>query len=221
MRSVLVVCVSFVLTAPSAARAQGRTWGPSVGVLLGTFDSQDLSSLNTYAQKITGYDVVSLTGRSWDVCAARGGSRRSQLRLCYTEVHFADGSELSNTLSSGVTQSGKVRGFKIDREFRIGPHSWPIAPLVSIHGGLGKVSGDAVFTIYNPTSTGDRGPVRDQETHQLSEYLGVIGPDWTFIGGGSVGLTASAGKHVTVNVGIWGVELPGAYKGQLQLTYWP
>lgn len=221
VRIAICVCVSLLAAAPSFAQS---SWGPSVGFLLGKFDSNDLKPIDNFVEEITGYDS-SFKGKSWDLCVARGAANSSQLRFCYTQVKLDDGSGLSDEVSDGVTEDGAVKGFKVNQVWRIGPKAWPVAPAVSVHGGLGKVSGDAVFTVYNgsfnSSGTFVRTSVRATERHKLQEYYSLIGEDWTLIGGGSIGLTAALGDRATVHFGIWGVELPGAYKGQLQFTIWP
>jgi hypothetical protein len=223
VRVAAIVCASLLLLAPSASFAQSQ-WGPSVGFMLGKFDSNDLSPVDKLVEEITGYDST-FRGRSWDLCAARGRADSGQLRICYTQIKLDDGSGLSDEFSDGVTDDGAVKGFKVDKTFRIGPSRWPVAPAVSLHGGLGKVSGDAVFTVFNgsfnASGTFVRTSVRAQERHKLQEYYSMLGEDWTLIGGGSIGVTAALGNRATVNFGIWGVELPGAYVGQVQVTFWP
>ena len=224
-RLACVVCAVLLVASPSAAFAQSQ-WGLSTGFLLGTFDSDDVEALDKFLEQVTGYEAK-FEGKSWDICAARGRAFGGSTRICYTRIKLDDGSGLRDEdgFEEGVTEDGAVKGFKVDRLFRIGPSSWPVAPAVTLHGGLGKVSGDAVFTVYNgfftPGGTFVRTGIQAQERRKLSEYYGLIGEDWTVIGGGSIGLTAAFGDRFSVNLGIWGVELPGAYRGQLQLMYWP
>ena len=223
-----VVFTALSLASWSPASAQTRTpsqWAPSAGVMLGTLSSSDFRSLDTLVESMTGYNSE-LKGRSWDLCAAHGHSAGGHVRLCYTQVRLDDDSGLFDEFSDARLENVVIKGFKAERMFRFGPRSWPVAPTFSLHGGLGKVTGNVMFTEYDPvfdrrTGEAHRGAPMASERHAAAEYLGFIGKDWTIIGGASIGATATLGPHLTATVGIYGLEMPGIYKGQVQFVYWP
>jgi hypothetical protein len=226
MQNSRVLVFLIALAVPSLAFAQDDSqWGPSFGIMLGTFDSNELTKLDDVVEELTGFDTQ-LTGKSWDLCAARGRSGHSALRLCYTQVRVDDGGGFSDELLDALTRDVRIKGFKVDRMFRLGPSRWPVAPMATLHGGLGKLSGTVAATEYqfnfNPT-TGQfvRGPVAEQRQDPIADYWPVFGNNWTFLGGFSLGATADLGSHATVNVGVYGMEFPGMYKGMVQFTYWP
>jgi hypothetical protein len=225
LTAVLVMTAAVLLGAASAASAQGSQWAPSFGFLVGAFNSSDLTTLRDVVENISGYDAV-LTGRSWDLCGARGRASGSYTRVCYTQLRIDDGSGLFDEFSDGVAQNVRVKGFKAEHVWRIGRRSWPVAPTVSLHGGLGKVSGKVVFTHYDfafnqQTQQFSKGAPISTETQPAAEYLAFIKDEWTLIGGGSIGATATLANHLTMTVGVYGMEFPGVYKGQVQFVYWP
>lgn len=226
MRTFLAFALIVVMT-PSAGQAQSQ-WGPSFGFLPGKFNSDDLSAVDGFVEQATGY-ATQLKGRSWDLCAARGNSGQSMTRICYTQLRIDDGGGFSEgEFFEAGTQDVAIKGFKVERIFRIGPSRWPIAPMVNLHGGLGKISGTVAYTGYNvvPDSTAPSGLRRTgialQEEQPVTEYWPKFREDWTFLLGAGVGVSSDIGRHATVNFGIYGMEFPGVYKaGLLQVTYWP
>lgn len=203
---------------------ENSQWGPSAGMMLGTFNSNELTSVKNLVKTLTDYDS-SFTGRSWDLCAARGRSGASYVRLCYTQLKLEDGGGLFDELGEGVTRGVLIKGFKADRMWRLGPASWPVAPALTLHGGLGKVSGTVFFNefmlTFDPRTGRSQRQLVSSSERPAGEFLGFVGNDWTVIGGASVGATATLGSHATVSVGVYGLEFPGIYKGQVQFVYWP
>ena len=231
MRLVLPIVLAVSLV-PSTARAQDDSqWGPSVGFLFREFDSNDLTKLDDFVETLTDADTQ-ITGRSWDVCAARGRSGHSMTRLCFTQVRFDDGSGFSDPLFfDATTEEVSIKGFKAERTWRFGPSRWPVAPMLTLHGGLGKISGTVTYTEYDvifdeATFEPRRGSVRLQEQRPITDpelaLWPTFGDNWTFLLGMGVGVTADLGRHTTVNFGIYGMEFPGVHKaGLLQVTFWP
>lgn len=230
---VVVLVVAVFLATPVTANAQqgenDSQWAPSVGFMIGELDSTSPGFMNTLMEEVTGYENVALKGRSWDVCAARGRSGHSYLRICYAQIIVKDGSTLSDDYEDAVTNGISVKGFRVERLWRLGPGSWRVAPVISLNGGLGKISGMVRLTEYSIKilSVGPNGAVlartgvKSQTNEPAGNYLNLIGDDWTLIGGASVGLTADIGSHLTVTAGVYGLEFPGTYKGLLQVVYWP
>ena len=228
MRTLLITAFVIVLI-PSTAHAQGGSqWGPSFGILLGKFNSDDLGVVDDFVEEAVGYETQ-LKGRSWDLCAARGGIGRSMTRICYTQLRVDDGGGFEDEpFFETLTRDVLIKGFKVERIFRVGPARWPVAPMVNLHGGLGKISGAVAFTGYNvvPDSTQPTGfrrtTVALQEQQPVTEYWPKFSDDWTFLLGAGIGVGADLGQHATVNFGVYGMEFPGVHKvGLLQVTFWP
>lgn len=222
---VALVVVMFFATSASAQQKDDSQWALSMGFMIGELDSTSPDFMNTAMEELTGYENVSLKGRSWDVCAARGRSGHSYLRVCYAQIAIKDGSTLSDVYEDVLTSGISMKGFRVERLWRLGPSSWRVAPAISLNGGLGKISGEMHVTEYNIkySSAGMiRGDVRSQNDRPASVYLKLFGDDWTVIGGIDVGLTADINSHLTLTAKVYGLELPvGSYKGFLQVTYWP
>jgi len=230
---VALVAVIFLATSANAQQSpkdqNDSQWAPSVGVMIGQFDSTSPDFMNTVLEEVTGYENVALKGRSFDVCAARGRSGHSYFRICYSRIAIRDGSTLSDDYEDVVTSGVSVKGPRVEYLWRLGPDSWRIAPVFALNGGVGKVSGKMHVTEYyvrystvgmNYTIT--RTSVRLQSDRPASVYLKLFGEDWTVIGGANVGFTADINSHLTLTVGVYGLEIQqGSYKGLFQVTYWP
>lgn len=223
MRTAFAVAVLCLLSRSASAQDQSQ-WAPSAGFMLGALNSNDLASVDRLVELMTGYKA-DLTGRSWDLCAAKGRAGSGHIRLCYAQVRLENGSALSDDFSEGRTESVVIKGFKAERVCRFGPRSWLVAPALGVHYGFGKVSGQILVTEYDFNFDSRAGQVRrvarPSERRPAGEFLGLGGKDWAVIGGASIGATATLGKHLTANVGVYGLEMPGVYKGQVQFVYWP
>jgi len=225
MRTVFTLTLLCLLAAGQARAQTSDQWAPSAGAMVGSLNSNDFTPFGRLIEAKSGYKSA-LTGRSWDVCAAHGRSAAGHIRICYTQVRVDDGSQLSDEFTDGTTEAVVVKGFKVERMWRFGPRKWPVAPAVSYHWGMGKVSGAVRLTEYDTvfdprTFDVHRGRPMSTERQPAGDILAMVGKNWTLITGASVGATATLGPHMTVNVGVYGIELPGAYKGQVQFVYWP
>ena len=225
MRTFLTAVFILALV-PSTAHAQ---WGPSFGMLMGKFDSNDLSFVDKFVEQATGYDTE-VKGRFWDICAAHGGTGSSVTRFCYTRVPIENHSGFHEFDFDAYTQDVAVKGFKVEHIWRLAPSRWPVSPTVNLHGGLGKITGNVDFTAYSvtPDSSSPSGFTRDgdtvlyQERRPVTEFWPKFGNDWTFLMGAGIGVSADISQKATVNFGIYGMEFPGVYKaGLLQVTFWP
>lgn len=195
------------------AFAQGRQgekeepknqWAPTVNFLVGRFNTDQTSN---FLGELFGSDL-DLRGRSWDIGAARGRPSNSYTRITYSQVLLDDGSSVSDGDGSYVASGVKWKGFKIEKVSRLGPVRWPVAPMLSVHGGLGKISGTVTRT--------SRTRVTQASPKELFDGL-----EWLPIAGLGVGATATILDYATVTVSFYGMEFPGTYKGSLQITYWP
>lgn len=221
MRWVVGVCAIW-LVCPQLAMGQAQDdsqWAPSASFMVGKFDTGQLSSLSA---ELTGYEL-DLTGRSWDIGAARGRAGHSYLRITFAQLRIDNGSEAFDSDTRYVTNSMSIKGLRIERLFRFGPARWIAAPVLTVAGGIGKISGSVTKygtrSVFNPqTRRFDLVPL-PPEQKDASEIFD--GRTWLPMFGLGVGATASPTPHLTITVGVYGLEFPGTYKGLLQVVYWP
>ena len=166
MVAMVVGLAALCAASPVAAQSkEDSQWAPTAGGTLGKLDSGPLS---TFMEKI-GLEL-DMTGRTFDVGAARGRPGHSMIRITFTQIRIKDGSSANDGFYRFVTDNVAIRGLKVERQFRFGPTKWPVAPMLTVHGG---------------------------------------------------GATASPSRHLTVTVAAYGLDTLGAYKGLVQVVYWP
>lgn len=210
--SVVLSLVSLLFLATPSARAQApesgaerSQWAPTASFLLGEFDTGPLVA--ELVEETFDFDDFEFTGRSWDIGVARGRPGHSYFRICYTEVRVQEGSFAVEGDLLTTTRDVRVRGAKIERVWYVGRASWPVAPMVSLHGGVGKVSGEVVETI-----SGDA---------QVKDASEILDTEWWPIFGAGIGLTGRINDYVTITGSVAGIEFPGVYYGAVQVIVWP
>jgi len=214
--------IAFVLS--GQVYAQGQTqeeqksqWAPTANFLIGKFDTRQTSPV---LEAIFGFESE-LSGRSWDLGAVRGRPGHSYIRIAYTEVRLDDGSRAFEDFENNVTKDAKVKGVKFEKVWRLGPSRWPVAPMFSLHGGAGKISGLVHWTAENQFCSpfAPRSQCFFEEDLPARRIFGDL--NWLPLGGLSIGATADILDYVTITVSVYGIEFPGTYKGSVQLVYWP
>ncbi|OGE87982.1 MAG: hypothetical protein A3J07_02160 [Candidatus Doudnabacteria bacterium RIFCSPLOWO2_02_FULL_49_13] len=213
MVAMVVGLAALCAASPVAAQSkEDSQWAPTAGGTLGKLDSGPLS---TFMEKI-GLEL-DMTGRTFDVGAARGRPGHSMIRITFTQIRIKDGSSANDGFYRFVTDNVAIRGLKVERQFRFGPTKWPVAPMLTVHGGVGKVSGSvAKFQPAPGTRRYDGPPISSESVVEIFE-----GHSWLPIFGLGVGATASPSRHLTVTVAAYGLDTLGAYKGLVQVVYWP
>ena len=114
---------------------------------------------------------------------------------------------------TAVSQGMRVWGGGVERIFRLGNKDWKVRPMVSLHAGVGRVSGQALR--YTGPIGGSATSIETVGADQL------FGSKFLALAGGGVGFTVDLGDKWTYTVDVAGVEYPGVYYGRVQLTYWP
>ena len=182
-------------------------WAPSAGIMLTEFRAGPLDSV---IENATGYQP-DVRGRSWDVGIARGRPGHSYFRIGYAEINFGSESLFLKGNARYFLDDVKVRGVRVERVFRLGPSRWPVAPMLSLHGGVGQLSGEVRKIILTaPNQAVQRGNVKD-----------LLDTRWFPIAGAGVGFSADIASRLTLTVSVGGIELPGYYFGRIQLVFWP
>lgn len=214
----------FAFAVPSAAQENKpkSQWAPTVNLGIGRFNTDRTGSV---LGDIFGFNEVDIRGRSWDIGATRGQPGHSRIRLAYTELRFEDGSSVSNPpFEANITRGTKIKGFKAEKVWRFGPSRWPVAPILSLHGGIGKISGNIDRTFKDPYCDDLRkfGYICRPDLVTKESAKEVFGGlEWLPVGGLGFGATADIGDYLTVDIKVYGLEFPGTYAGSVQLTYWP
>lgn len=194
------------------------SWGFTGGGTLGAFSSEPIRGI---VNNIADRSICSVKGRALNVGLAWGGPGKSLWRVTLAGMVVKDnsftryqckncGQELEVTIAS---QGMTVLGGQLERVQRLGPRDWKVQPMVSIHAGAGRVSGQADRYI---------GPVGGVPT--TLEHVGadqLFGSRFLVLAGGGIGFMGDLGKQVTYTVTLAGIQYPGVYYGGVQLTYWP
>ncbi|MFH0890471.1 MAG: hypothetical protein V1856_00375 [Candidatus Liptonbacteria bacterium] len=203
-----------------AVRKERSQWALSASFLLGRFDTNLTNSMLKF---MTGFET-DLRGRSWDIGAARGRPDNSYFRISYAEVRLANGSSVFDSWETNIIRGVRFRGVKAERVIRLGRSRWPVAPMISVHGGAGKISGrieqsrkSASFICADGRCWTDEN-IKTTE-RPAKELLG--GWEWLPIAGFALGATTTIKERYAVTVFVWGMEFPGTFAGGVQFVYWP
>jgi len=191
-------------------------WGVTASAMIGEFNSIPIGSA---ISSLTGRTVCSTKGRTFDIGVAHGGPESSLWRLTVMSKAFKEGSftqytcancsqDIRTTANAGV----HAWGVNLERVFRISVHEGrAIQPMVSVNGGVGRISGTArQQTIRDSVVTSTR----------AVEASELFSSKWLPNAGVGVGFMGDLGEHVTYAVIVAGVEYPGLYYGKIGLTFW-
>jgi len=189
-------------------------WGPTASAMVGNFSSVPVNGI---VSRLADRDVCDIQGRAFDVGVAFGKPKSSFWRLTFAGKLVEDRSstrylcENCGTEVTTVAKGMRVWGVRGERVFRI--TDWPVQPMVTVHGGVGRVTGRA----YRYQGPMGRPPTSVEEVGARE----LFGSDWFPLVGAGVGVMGDLGRHLTWGVTAVGVEYPGIYYGQVSLTYWP
>lgn len=190
-------------------------WGLTTSSLLGKFSS---SPINGLVSRLTDRDICSVDGRAFDVGIARSRSGSSFWRLTFTGNIIEDKSYTRyfcsdcNTHITNAAREMRIWGGKIERIQRIGFGGQVIRPMITLHVGLGGVTGTSIRTIQRSD-----GLLKEEEVGARELFSSNLFP----IVGAGVGFAGDIGERFTYGVTIVGVQYPGVYYGGVMLTYWP